>query len=218
MEFLSLKDHVYNFIAEQIRLGKLNSNEKVNEQDICQQLNISRTPVREALIQLAADGFLDSAPRRGFRVKPLTKKEGEDIYRILAPLDALAAELAAHNLTKEDLKSMDDLVELMDFHIDRNQFDEYFVLQERFHDIYIEKSNNETLIKTIDRLQRRFIRQGHELDDNEALQKLLHETNAQHSHITDLFRENKIEELKDFLSHTHWTYHFSEVGQTATDD
>lgn len=66
MEFLSLKDHVYNFIAEQIRLGKLNSNEKVNEQDICQQLNISRTPVREALIQLAADGFLDSAPDEAF--------------------------------------------------------------------------------------------------------------------------------------------------------
>ena len=107
MEFLSLKDHVYNFIAEQIRLGKLNSNEKVNEQDICQQLNISRTPVREALIQLAADGFLDSAPRRGFRVKPLTKKESEDIYRILAPLDALAAELAANYLTPEDLKSME---------------------------------------------------------------------------------------------------------------
>lgn len=53
---------------------------------------------------------------------------------------------------------------------------------------------------------------------NDALQKLLHETNKQHSHITDLFRENKIEELKDFLAHTHWTYHFSEVGQTATDD
>lgn len=218
MEFLSLKDHVYNFIADQIRLGKLNSNEKVNEQDICQQLNISRTPVREALIQLAADGFLDSAPRRGFRVKPLTKKESEDIYRILAPLDALAAELAAGNLTKDDLRAMDDLVELMDFHIDRFQFDEYFILQERFHDIYIEKSQNETLINTIDRLQRRFIRQGHDMGSNEAFQKLLHDTNQQHSRITDLFRENKIEELKDFLAHTHWTYHFSEVGQTATDD
>ena len=218
MEFLSLKDHVYNFIAEQIRLGKLNSNEKVNEQDICQQLNISRTPVREALIQLAADGFLDSAPRRGFRVKPLTKKESEDIYRILAPLDALAAELAANYLTPEDLKSMEDLVELMDFHIDRFQFDEYFILQERFHDIYIEKSHNETLINTIDRLQRRFIRQGHDMGSNEEFQKLLHDTNQQHSHITDLFRENKIEELEDFLVHTQWTYHFSEVGQTATDD
>lgn len=218
MEFLSLKDHVYNFIAEQIRLGKLNSNEKVNEQDICQQLNISRTPVREALIQLAADGFLDSAPRRGFRVKPLTKKESEDIYRILAPLDALAAELAANYLTPEDLKAMDDLVELMDFHIDRFQFDEYFILQERFHDIYIEKSHNETLINTIDRLQRRFIRQGQDMGSNEEFQKLLHDTNQQHSHIIDLFRENKIKELEDFLAHTHWTYHFSEVGQTATDD
>ncbi|MDD7363799.1 MAG: GntR family transcriptional regulator [Peptoniphilus sp.] len=218
MEFLSLKDHVYNFIAEQIRLGKLNSNEKVNEQDICKQLNISRTPVREALIQLAADGFLDSAPRRGFRVKPLTRQEGEDIYRILAPLDALAAELAIDNLTQEDLNSMDDLVELMDFHLDRFQFDEYFVLQERFHDTYIEKSNNETLIHTIDRLQRRFIRQGLGMGENKELQTLLKETNQQHSHIADLFREHKIEELKEFLAHTHWAYHFSEIGRTATDN
>lgn len=218
MEFLSLKDHVYNFIAEQIRLGKLNSNEKVNEQDICQQLNISRTPVREALIQLAADGFLDSAPRRGFRVKPLTKKEGEDIYRILAPLDALAAELSMNRLSEEDLKTMDDLVELMNFHIDRFQFDEYFVLQERFHDTYIAKTDNETLIHTIDRLQRRFIRQGHGLGENTELQKLLHDTNEQHAHITELFREKKTEELKDFLENTHWTYHYTEVGRTATDD
>nr|WP_296155073.1 GntR family transcriptional regulator [uncultured Peptoniphilus sp.] len=217
MEFLSLKDHVYNFIAEQIRLGKLNSNEKVNEQDICQQLNISRTPVREALIQLAADGFLDSAPRRGFRVKPLTKEEGENIYRILAPLDALAAELAAENLTQEDLNSMDDLTELMGFHINRFQFDEYFDLQERFHKTYIEKSNNETLIDTINRLQRRFIRQGLDVGENKELQQLLIETNRQHSHITDLFRENKIDELKDYLINTHWEYHFSEIGHTATD-
>lgn len=218
MEFLSLKDHVYNFIAEQIRTGNLNSNEKVNEQDICKQLNISRTPVREALIQLAADGFLDSAPRRGFRVKPLTKQEGEDIYRILAPLDALAAELAIDHLTKDDINCMSELVELMDFHLDRFQFDEYFTLQERFHDIYIEKSHNETLIHTIDRLQRRFIRQGLGMGENEALQKLLKETNKQHSHIIDLFRENDIADLKEFLLHTHWAYHFSEIGHTATDD
>lgn len=198
-------------------MGKLNSNEKVNEQDICQQLNISRTPVREALIQLAADGFLDSAPRRGFRVKPLTKEEGENIYRILAPLDALAAELAAENLTQEDLNSMDDLTELMGFHINRFQFDEYFDLQERFHKTYIEKSNNETLIDTINRLQRRFIRQGLDVGENKELQQLLIETNRQHSHITDLFRENKIDELKDYLINTHWEYHFSEIGHTATD-
>lgn len=214
MEFLSLKDHVYNFIADQIRLGKLNSNEKVNEQDICQQLNISRTPVREALIQLAADGFLESAPRRGFRVKELTKKEGEDIYLILAQLDSLAAELAIENLTENDFKNMYDLIDLMSFHLERFQFEEYFQLQERFHDVYVEKTNNETLIDTISRLQRRFIRQGHFQEKDTNLQDILQKTNDQHREIIDLFKENKLDELQHILVTTHWNFHYNEVEHT----
>lgn len=214
MEFLSLKDHVYNFIADQIRLGKLNSNEKVNEQDICQQLNISRTPVREALIQLAADGFLESAPRRGFRVKELTKKEGEDIYLILAQLDSLAAELAMENLTENDFKNMYDLIDLMSFHLERFQFEEYFQLQERFHDVYVEKTNNETLIDTISRLQRRFIRQGHFQEKDTNLQDILQKTNDQHREIIDLFKENKLDELQHILVTTHWNFHYNEVEHT----
>lgn len=215
MEFLSLKDHVYNFIADQIRIGKLNSNEKVNEQDICQQLNISRTPVREALIQLAADGFLESAPRRGFRVKPLTSKEEEDIYQVLAQLDSLAVALAIENLDEEDFKNMDDLVELMDFHIDRFQFIEYFPLQEKFHDVYIEKTNNETLIDTISRLQRRFIRQLHVFGEDKELQNIVRNTNQQHKKITRLLKEKKLKELQDYLVETHWSCHFSEIDHLA---
>lgn len=215
MEFLSLKDHVYNFIADQIRIGSLNSDEKVNEQDICQQLNISRTPVREALIQLAADGFLESAPRRGFRVKNLTKKEGEDIYLILSKLDSLAAELSINKLTKENFKNMDDLIDLMSFHIERFQFDEYFQIQEKFHDEYIEMTDNDTLINTISRLQRRFIRQGHRFGQDTDLQKLLQDTNEQHRKIVGLFKEKKLEELQEFLEKTHWVHHYTEVEQTV---
>ncbi|MDO5301541.1 MAG: GntR family transcriptional regulator [Tissierellia bacterium] len=211
MEFLSLKDHVYNYISEQIRIGNLNSDEKVNEQEICAQLNISRTPVREALIQLAADGFLESAPRRGFRVKPLTEEEGRDIYEILAVLDAMAAEKAMANLTEADFKAMDDLVELMDFHIEREQFDDYYPLQERFHDIYIERSDNVALADIISRLQRRFIRQGHSFTATEDLQSLLKDTNNQHKEIIQLFRDRRGEELRNFLTNTHWVYHYQEV-------
>ncbi len=50
--FKTLKDHVYDYIAEQILLGKLQPEEKINENAVCKELSISRTPVREALIQL----------------------------------------------------------------------------------------------------------------------------------------------------------------------
>ncbi|MCD1147376.1 GntR family transcriptional regulator [Peptoniphilus sp. KCTC 25270] len=215
MEFLSLKDHVYNFIADQIRLGKLDSNEKVNEQDICQQLNISRTPVREALIQLAADGFLESAPRRGFRVKPMTQEEGENIYAVLAHLDGLAVELAMDNLTEEDYKNMDDLVDLMDFHIDHFQFNEYYTLQEKFHYTYLKKSHNDTLINTISRLQRRFIRQGYGFGEDEEMRKMLKDTNQQHREIVRMFKEKKFEELEEFTVKEHWAFRYHDLGNKA---
>ncbi|MDO5036685.1 MAG: GntR family transcriptional regulator [Tissierellia bacterium] len=218
MEFLSLKDHVYNYIAKEIQTGKLKSDEKVNEQDICAQLNISRTPVREALIQLAADGFLESAPRRGFRVKPLTRKEGYDIYQILSHLDSLAASLAMDNLTQADYDKMTELIDLMDFHIERSQFDAYFPLQEKFHDVYLTRSHNESLVDTISRLQRRFIRQSHTMDQDEKLKQLLLDTNAQHRKILELFRDHKKEELINYLHDIHWEYHYTELGRTGSLD
>ena len=54
-KFKTLKDHVYDYIAEQIMEGRLRPSEKINETAICEELSISRTPVREALIQLAGE-------------------------------------------------------------------------------------------------------------------------------------------------------------------
>ena len=62
----TLKDHVYDHIADQIRIGELRPEKKINENIICQELGISRTPVREALIQLAAEGVLNNTARKGF--------------------------------------------------------------------------------------------------------------------------------------------------------
>ena len=82
--YQSLKDHVYEYISNEIKNKKLNPNEKINEQAICNELNVSRTPVREALIQLSADGLLDITPRRGFRVKALSLKDAQDLYAVIA--------------------------------------------------------------------------------------------------------------------------------------
>ena len=71
-EYRSLKDHVYNHIVDLIDGGTLADDHKISEQQICDALGVSRTPVREALIQLAADGYLENVPRKGFYVKRVT--------------------------------------------------------------------------------------------------------------------------------------------------
>lgn len=70
-KYRSLKDHVYDYIAQKIQDGTLLPNQKINEAEICKKLDISRTPTREALFQLASDNLLQYIPRRGFIVTPL---------------------------------------------------------------------------------------------------------------------------------------------------
>ena len=74
-KFKSLKDHVYDYIAEQILEGNLAPEEKINESVICETLKISRTPVREALIQLASEGVLKNRARKGFVVRAMSAGE-----------------------------------------------------------------------------------------------------------------------------------------------
>lgn len=69
-KYRSLKDHVYDYIAQKIQDGTLLPNQKINEAEICKKLDISRTPTREALFQLASDNLLQYIPRRGFIVTP----------------------------------------------------------------------------------------------------------------------------------------------------
>ena len=84
-EFRSLKDHVYDYIADLIDGGTLGDDHKISEQQICDALGVSRTPVREALIQLAADGYLENVPRKGFYVKRVTEDSAREIVEVIAP-------------------------------------------------------------------------------------------------------------------------------------
>ena len=89
-----LKEHVYEYIAARIESGELSAGDRVSEQTICDAMGVSRTPVREALIQLASDGYLDNQPRRGFRVRGFDRQNAIEVFQIMGPLDGQAAYLA----------------------------------------------------------------------------------------------------------------------------
>lgn len=209
LRFMTLKDHVYEYISKRIQEGTIKPNDKLNEQEICDELDISRTPVREALIQLAADGLLDNEPRRGFRVKPLTQEKANNLYMIIGTLDAMAATLALDNLTKEDINLMRKLKADMDYAIENRMLDQYYKLQVDFHNIYINKCGNEELIQLLNQLKMRFIRQGY--DSNEKLIKIFSATNNEHEVIIDLMEEKDAEKLEHYLKTVHWNVQYSNL-------
>lgn len=211
MNYMSLKDHVYDYISENIKDGNLKPGDKINEQHLSDKLNVSRTPVREALIQLAAEGLLEAEPRRGFRVKPLILEEAKDLYQLIGHLDALAATLSLDNITKEDINLMKELQVQMSKEIESQDFDKYYKLQIDFHNVYLRKCTNKQLITMLEQLKMRFIKRGYSDKDSDRLSDVFHETNAQHSKIIELFESGDAKALEEFLKEIHWSIDYADL-------
>lgn len=208
-KYLSLKDHVYNFIQERINDGTLAANEKINEQLIQDELQISRTPVREALIQLSTEGYIENIPRRGFIVKPIDEKKATELYTLIGVLDGLAASLATPQINAEDIEEMKAKIDKIYQAIRDEDYKSYAKLQTEFHDIYINKCDNEELIRFINQIRRNFMKHSFEKDDNEhSVSEILEATNKEHETIVDLFEKKDAQSIESFIRHTHWSnYH-----------
>lgn len=201
--YLSLKDHVYNYIVEQINNGKLIAGSKVNENAIGESLKVSRTPVREALIQLSSEGLLENVPRKGFVIKEFTNEEAKETYFIIGALDGLAASLSAPLLTKKHMKEMEFYIQSMDLAINTENFSMYLKMQESFHAVYLSVCPNKSLVNLLFQLQKKFLKNYDKLDP-EFLKKELLQTNNEHRKMLELFVKGDSAELEKFIKEVHW--------------
>ncbi|HTQ85921.1 MAG TPA: GntR family transcriptional regulator [Candidatus Solibacter sp.] len=92
---LSLRQQVYSSLFRMLLDGRWSEQARLNDSALAAELGVSRTPVREALIQLEAEGLLACDPNRGFFVPPLESENARDLYPILWSLEQLAVFLAA---------------------------------------------------------------------------------------------------------------------------
>lgn len=104
-----LHDDLVEHLRDLIVRGTLAPGSKVQEQVLCDQFQVSRTPLREALRSLAAEGLIVLTPRRGATIAEITRKDLEEAFPILGALEALAGELACQNLTDGDIAHARDL-------------------------------------------------------------------------------------------------------------
>lgn len=203
-QFETLKDHVYNYIEAQIQSGSLRPNQRINEAVICKELNISRTPVREALIQLSAEGVLENTARKGFVLKAVNERDVEELYAVIGLLDGQAARLACPHLTAGDLKDLEFYVEAMDLAIKSGNFLMYDRHQIIFHQLYIDKCGNRTLIDTIGKTKSKLLQRAYIDDPEGKLKAVLFDTNREHREILRRFREGDGQGLFEYLSEVHW--------------
>lgn len=107
----SLTEQAYAILRERVITDQLAPGVEVSEPELAEQLQMSKTPVREALARLCVEGLMEAFPRRGYRVTPVTLKDMNDLFAVRGALEGTAAALAAQNLTEQELDALDRLAD-----------------------------------------------------------------------------------------------------------
>ena len=101
-------DDIALVIEEAIVSGELAPGTVLRQEQLSEQFNVSRTPVREALRRLAALGLVSFVPNRGVRVRTLSREELREAFLVRAELESLATALATPRMTADDLRRLDE--------------------------------------------------------------------------------------------------------------
>jgi len=152
-ELLSQK--VYRILKERIVKGNLTSGEKILEVNIAKQLGISRTPVREALQKLAADGLVKINPNLGMMVVRFSLEDTQEVLQIRRVLEGLVASLAAEKINHEEIKALEKIIEQMRISISKNNILSYSNNNGKFHKLLLDICGNKHLIKICSNLSGR---------------------------------------------------------------
>lgn len=164
----SYTDQIARVLEQEILEGRFNSDEHLQQDEVCRRFGVSRTPAREALRKLQALGLVELIPNRGALVRRPTLAELREVYQLRAELEAFAAELAAGNRAEEPRAELARAQRELDALVPRIQDHELPLAEdaplaarlgehnERFHRVVHDMSGNTTLRRTIEDLQRRF--------------------------------------------------------------
>ena len=172
-------DGIRNLIIEE----EISPGELLSENQLAVYLNMSRTPVREAIRRLQAEGFLESRKGLGTFLKPLTTKDVRNIYEVRKAMELIACETSIYQITDEEM--------------------EFSKLDGQCHDLIVQKSNNGYIKILMDQIyfnvdRYRIISFHVSLD--------LEESTRQHLVLLDCLKERNLEKLKAALSeHLDWS-------------
>ncbi|HUG14509.1 MAG TPA: GntR family transcriptional regulator [Thermomicrobiales bacterium] len=144
----SLKDRVYDALKETIagmNIYEGPDEPRLDERQLCKDLGVSRTPVREAIARLEQEGLVRVVPRRGVFVARKKKSEILELITVWAALESMAARLITEKATDEEIASLRALFATIEDDTARANIDEYSAMNIRFHQSIIRLSKSQLM-------------------------------------------------------------------------
>jgi DNA-binding GntR family transcriptional regulator len=203
----SLKEQVYEHLGEQMRTGALRPGAAIDVEETCRRLGVSRTPLREALLQLEMEGFVSILPRRRIVVNGLSLDDIRDCYEIIGALESAALRDAFPRLKEAEVGRMERLNAEMKAAIGRSDFDLYYERNLAFHDVFLDLARNDLLKRSVRVLKRRL----YDFPRLQGFVKAWEQASiGEHAALIRLIREGRREEAAAHIRDVHWSFEVQE--------
>ena len=153
-----LRDVIFETLRKAIISGDIKPGERLMEVALAEQMGVSRTPVREAIRRLEAEGLVTMVPRKGTHVSELSAKDIIDVLEVRGALDKLATALAAKRMKPQQIRSLENIHKQFIACVEKENIDGAIRKDIEFHDAIYAASGNSRLIGVLSSLREHIYR------------------------------------------------------------
>lgn len=174
-EAAPLRRKIYAALKQAIESGQLRAGARLVEKDLCRDLGVSRTSLREALRELETEGLVVNNPTRGLAVAGMTLQEASNIYRVRCVLEVLAAEQFAERATPEQATVLRKAAEALDRAYQSQDISRILAAKTNFYEGLCAGADNPVILDTLRRLNSRInlLRRGSLSEPNRLAQSIV---------------------------------------------
>ena len=149
----SLKDQAYEILRSSIITGRLEPGRLHNEKDLARGLGISRTPVREALLDLSKEGMIVFVPRKGIKIREVTRRDISDVMELRKVIESYIIESCCGQLTPADLKGIGKIIEKQKAMTMKENRERFVEVDREFHLFLASRTGNRQLLHVMENLR-----------------------------------------------------------------
>ena len=194
-----LRSQVYEYLRNELKGENLKPGMFVSINQIMKNLGLSRTPLRDALLQLQTEDFVTFLPQRGIRINELSQQDMEDMYEMLGALDSRVLLAVFNQIGTPEIEKMKTLNQQMLDNISEITFCRYWDLNTEFHNVYLDLSSNVPVLKQINIIRQRLF----EFGKKDWGGKMREMNYSEHLTMIELFEKGSAIEAADFMRDVH---------------
>ena len=202
---LSLRDKVYKSLCRKFRSGALLPGSIIDQDQICDELDISRTPLTNALIRLEAEGIVRIHPRSKVIVNRLEIEDIQYLYEVIGAIEGVLISKGFTNYTDDILDQMEACNRKMTRHIQNGDLQAYDPLHYQFHQVFSLMARNKFAERILVPIKNRlwdYPKKGF------PMQWYL-DACTEHQSIVDALREKNVDKAISYTKHVHWDFEYN---------